>query len=42
MLGKEFYKNEKLKYKGYFLNNKYKGEGKLFNKDGGLIYDGEF
>ena len=24
------------------MNNKYEGEGKLFNKDGGLIYDDEF
>ena len=39
--GKE-YENHKLRFEGEYLNGKRNGKGKEYNKDGKLIFDGEY
>ena len=39
--GRDFYKNGKLKYEGYFINDVYEGDGKYFYENGD-VYIGQF
>ena len=41
-MGKEYYKNGNLKYKGEYLNGKRNGKGKECYEDGVLQYEGEY
>ena len=41
-IGKEYYFNGKLSFKGQFINGKKNGKGKQYHENGKLQYDGEY
>ena len=41
-MGKEYYSNGQLKFKGEYLNGKRNGKGKEYNSANKIIFEGEY